>query len=138
MSSAITTQGITIQRGDGAGTEVFSTIAEIQSFTGPGGSAQVIDVTSVDSSAKEKRMGLPDEGQFSFECILVPGDTAQDGLRDDRDNQTERNFKIVMPDTASTTLAFAAYVTAFSVGGGVDDVIKASITLEITGAVTWS
>lgn len=138
MSDAIATQGTLIQRGDGAENEAFATIAEIVSFTGPGGQATVIDVTSLDSEAKEKRIGLPDEGQFTFECMLVPGDTAQDGLRDDRDDQTERNFKIILPDTAVTTLSFAAFVLAFSITGGVDDVVKASVTLEITGAVTWS
>jgi len=139
MSDAIATQGTQIQRGDGATpTEAFSKIAEIVSFTGPGGQATVIDVTSLDSAAKEKRMGLPDEGQFTFECRLVPGDAAQTGLRADRDAQAERNFKIILPDTAATTLSFAAYVLAFSITGGVDDVVNASVTLEITGAVTWS
>jgi len=138
MSGGIATQGIEIKRGDGEATEVFTKIAEIISFTGPGGSAQVIDVTSLDSVAKEKRMGLPDEGQFTFDCVLVPGNAPQDGLRTDRDSQTLRNFEIVLPDTSSTTLTFAAFVTSFSISGGVDDIIKASVSLEISGAVTWA
>lgn len=136
MSGALETQGTLIQRGNGADPEVFTTIGEINSFQGPGGSASVIDVTSLDSAAKEKRMGLMDEGQFTFEMNLVPGDTAQDGLRSDRTSRTLRNFKLTLVD--STVITFAAYVTGFSISGGVDDKIGGSVTLEISGSVTWA
>lgn len=138
MSNAIETQGTLIQRGDGAATETFDTIAEITNFDGPGGSASEIDVTSLDSTAREFLMGLKDEGQFTFGCNLVPGDTAQSGLRDDRDNRTLRNFKIVLTDASNTTLTFSAYVMTFSISGAVDDKIGASVTLRISGAVTWA
>ena len=58
-STAIIAQGITIAR---MGTTAFETIPNIVSFQGPGGQAQVIDVTNLSSTAKEKRMGLRDEG----------------------------------------------------------------------------
>lgn len=138
MSSAIETQGTELKRGDGATPEVFTTVGEVVSFTGPGGSASVIDVTHLLSTAREKRMGLPDEGQFTFEVNLIPSDTAQIGLRTDRAARTLRNFQLVLTDVATTTLSFAAYVTGFSLSGGVDNVTKASVTLEISGAVTWA
>lgn len=138
MSDAISTQGALVQRGDGAGTEVFTTIAEVISFSGPGGEASEIDVTSLTSTGKEFRLGLKDEGNVTLDCLLVPGDAAQDGLKSDRSAGTVRNFKIVLPDASSTTLSFAALVKGFSISGGVDDVVKASISLRVTGAVTWS
>lgn len=138
MSNAIETQGVQIQRGNGAASEIFTTIAEITDFDGPGGSASEIDTTSLDSTAREFLMGLKDEGQFTFNCNLVPSDTAQTGLRTDRDNRTLRNFKVILTDASSTTLTFSAYVMGFSISGAVDDKIGASVTLRISGAVTWS
>ena len=138
MSEAIATQGAQFQRGDGAATEAFATIAEVKSFSGPGGEASEIDVTSLDSTGKEFRLGLQDEGNITLDCLLVPGDTAQVGLRADRADGTVRNFKLILPDTAATTLSFAALVKGFSIAGGVDDVVSASISLRVTGAVAWS
>ncbi len=136
MSDAISTQGTLFQRENDSAT--METVAEVQSFSGPGGEASEIDVTSLDSTSKEFKLGLQDEGTISLDCILVPGDNAQDGLRADRAAGTVRSFQIVLPDTATTTLTFDALVKGFTITGGVDDVIKASVTLRVTGAVTWS
>jgi predicted secreted protein len=139
MSEAIVSEGILIQRGNGATpTEIFTTVGEITDFDGPGGSASVIDVTNLESTAKEKLMGLKDEGQFSFNANLVPGDVGQTGLRTDRDNRTLRNFKVILTDAGTTTLTFSAYVLGFSISGAVDDKVGSSITLEISGNVTWA
>lgn len=138
MSNAIPTQGAELQRGDGAGTEVFTKVAEVISFQGPGGEASEIDVTSLDSLAKEFRLGLQDEGDFQFECIVDPDDAQQSGLRSDRAAGTVRNFQLVLPDAANTTLSFAALVKSFSISGGIDDVVRASVGLRISGIVVWS
>jgi len=138
MTSALEAQGIAIKRGDGSSPESFTTIAEITDFDGPSGSASEIDVSSFDSTAKEFLIGLKDEGQFTFSCNLVPDDTSQSGLRDDRDNRDLRNFQITLTDSPATTLDFAAYVMSFATSGSVDAAITASITLRISGAVTWS
>lgn len=137
-TNAIQFQGIQLQRGNGAGPEVFTTIGEVMSFSGPGGNATVIDASHAQSTAKEKLMGLKDEGQLSFEANLVPGDAAQTGLRTDRNNRTLRNFKLILTDAGPTTLTFAAYVLGFAIAGSADDKITLSVTLEISGAVTWA
>lgn len=137
-SQAIETQGTLIQRENNGSPSTYTTIGEIVSFNGPGGSASIIDVTSLDSEAKEKLIGLKDEGQFTLECNLVPDDAGQTGLRSDRDNRTKRGFRVILTDDSQTTLIFQAYVLGFSIGGGVDDKVSLSITLEITGQVTWS
>ena len=89
-STAITAQGIIIAR---FGATAFETIPNVVSFQGPGGQASVIDVTNLASTAKEKRVGLRDEGQLS--------------------------------------LSFQ-----FSVQGGVDAVVEASVTIEIDRDIT--
>jgi hypothetical protein len=42
----------------------------------------------------------------------------------------------VLTDSPQSSLVFTAYVREFSVSGGVDDVLRASVTLRISGDVT--
>jgi hypothetical protein len=136
---SIETQGTLIQRGDGATpSENFSTIGEVVDFDGPGGQASVIDATHLNSAAKEKRMGLADEGQFTFNLNFEPSDAVQNALREDRRTRVARKFKIIYTDTAQTTWDFTAYVLNFRTSGGVDDLVRGSVTLEITGPVMES
>ena len=137
-SSALETQGILIQRGDGASPEVFTTIPEIISFDGPGGSANEIDVTDLSSTAKEFRLGLKDEGDFSFEMMYIPNNTVHIGLQTDRSNRTLRNFQITLTDSPASVMTFTGYVKEFSLSGGVDDVLRASVVIRISGAVAIS
>lgn len=135
-SSALETQGVLIQRGDNASPNVWTTIPEIVSFDGPGGSASEIDVTDLSSTAKEFRMGLKDEGDFSFEMMYLPNNAEHSGLQDDRTNRTLRNFLVTLTDSPQSTLHFTGYVRDFSVSGGVDDVLRANVTVRISGDVT--
>ena len=136
-STAITAQGIIIAR---FGDTAFETIPNVVSFQGPGGQASVIDVTNLTSTAKEKRVGLRDEGQLSLSLHFNPDDTVHLGLRLDRSNRARRQYKITFTDTAPaatwTTWTFYGYVTQFSVQGGVDAVVEASVTIEIDGDIT--
>src|SRR5579871_5136727 len=109
-TGAIPTQGVAIKRGDGGAPETFTKIGEVVDFDGPGGKANIIDATSLDSVAKEKLAGLPDEGQVTLTINFVPSDTMQQGLRNDRAARTLRNFQIVMTDTGHLTASFAAFV----------------------------
>jgi hypothetical protein len=134
-SNAIEAQGTTIQIGTGA-TPTWATIKEVKSFTGPGGSAAVIDVTDLSSTAKEKRMGLHDEGQLSFTMNYLPDDTQHALLRTNRAGRVLTPFRLTFTDTSPKIWTFNAYVTSFAVSGAVDGVIEANVTLEITGAIT--
>ena len=136
-SQALEAQGTVLKIGDGASPEVFSTISEIKTFTGPGGSAAVIDVTDLSSAAKEKRMGLADEGQLSFMINYIPSDTEHAALRSARATRVETNFQLIFTDASpATTWSFSGFVTNFAVSGSVDGVIEANVTIEITGAIS--
>jgi hypothetical protein len=133
-SNAIEAQGVILARGVST---VFTTIPEIKTFTGPGGSATVIDVTDLQSTAKEKRMGLKDEGQLQFTINYIPDNAVHIGLRADRDGRVLREFRMTFTDTSpKTTWTFDAYVLGFSVSGAVDAVVEAQVTLEISGSIT--
>ena len=134
MPTAIESQGCVIYYTVGSPTNMQA-IGNVVSFNGPGGSASVIDVTNLDSLAKEKRMGLPDEGQFTLELNYDPDNAAHIALRTARKTRTKVEFKLTLTDVTATSLIFYGYVLGFAIQGGVDAVIKASLTIEIDGAV---
>ncbi len=140
-TKASSTAGVKLQRGDGATpTEAFTTIAEVTDVKGPDEKSPTIDVTSFDSAAKEYINGLKDSGEMTFDMNFVGSDAQQQGLRADMTNRVKRNFKLILNDhaTTPTTLTFAAIVTAFPLTLGTDAAVKASCTLQISGAVTWA
>jgi hypothetical protein len=112
-------------------------IGEIVSHDGPGGSAAVYETTHLQSTAKEKKVGLLDEGPITLAinwCLET--NLGQQAASDARKARTEKNFKLTFSDLS--TASFKGYVLGLSVSGAVDDKVSGSITIEITGAVTWS
>ena len=139
-NSALEAQGTLLKMSTGSTSPyTYTTIPEVKSFSGPGGSASVIDVTDLSSTAKEKKMGLSDEGQLSFTINFNPDDTSHDALRTRRAARTLTSFQLVFTDgSPATTWTFFAYITGLSISGAVDGVIEANVTLEITGAIVES
>lgn len=138
-SKAITAQGTTISVSSDGGT-TYNAISEVNNFSGiGGGSASVIDVTSFASTAKEKRMGLKDEGQVKLDMKMDPTNAGQSALKSARNAQTEVTIKVELDNSLGvngTTWTFNGYVLTFEQSGGVDAVVDVSTSIEITGAIT--
>ncbi len=138
-TSAISSHGTLLKIGDGGGGgESFSTIAEVMDITGPGLEVATEETTNHDSSGwREFTPTLKGAGEVTFDINYYSA-TTQDQLETDMGNLTKRNFQLVMPLPASgtDTRAFAAYVTAFEPSAPVEGILRASVTLQITGAVT--
>lgn len=113
-------------------------LGNVVGFAGPTGSAAVIDVTHLGSTMKEKRMGLPDEGQVTFDVLFTYTDTGIQKWRECRASRTLCSIAIVLNDTRVTKIAMEGYPTGLAITGAVDDVVKASLTMEISGAASWS
>lgn len=137
MPTSIESQGVVIKYSDGGSPSSFSNIGNVVSFSGPGGSASVIDVSNLDSPFREKRMGLPDEGQFTLELNLDPDNTSHLALKTARAARTRLEFRITLTDSTATNIGFFGYVLNYQLAGGVDQIVKASITIEIDGATFW-
>lgn len=142
-SSAISGFGTALKIGDGGGTEVFTTIAEVRNVSGPTQSLNTFDVTHQSSpgGVMERAAGLLDPGQVTFEVNWLPSDATQSasaGLERDMNNKTRRNFKVVFPNASSTTCTFPAFVTAVSPTAPLNDAMRANVTLQIAGQITWS
>ena len=113
------------------------TIGEVTTWDGPGGSANMYETTHLASTAKEKMIGLPDEGQLTLSINWdLDTDVGQQAAATARIGRTLKNFRITFSDASTGT--FAGYVLGLASSGGVDDKVAGSITVEITGEVTWS
>jgi hypothetical protein len=120
------------------GTAVANTyiqIENIKTFTGFDGSASEIDVSNLQSAAKELRLGLVDPGQFTMEVDQYNAGLGQTALRAAQVSGALTNLKLILPNL--NTANFNAYVKKFSTQGGVDAVVKSSIDLRVSGPVAW-
>ena len=134
--ASVKTQGCTLGLSDGASPEVYTDIINLVSFQGPSGSRQVIDATVLASTAKEKDVGIPDLGQITFDYNFSAADPALIDCWDNFNAGTLHNFRINFSDSPETQFDFAAYVLNFTFSAGLDDIVRGSVTLEISGAVT--
>jgi hypothetical protein len=139
-TNAKSSKGVKLQRGDGGGSEVFTTIGEVTNFKGPSEKAPQLDATSFDSTAMEFIAGLGDSGEVTFDILFVGSDAQQQGLRTDLRAGTLRNFKLNLNDHVSdpTIVSFSAIVTAApDIAASVNAVVKGSCTLKVSGQPIW-
>jgi hypothetical protein len=137
MANAIETQGFIFEVADPTSSPLsYVAVGEVTSFTGFDGAAAEIDVTHLQSTAKEFLMGLQDFGSFSIECNYLQGDAGQDDLRAAKASRDVQAFRVTFSDASTAT--FQGYVLSASVAGGVDAKVDGSFTIRITGDVTFS
>jgi len=116
-------------------------VGEVKNISGPTGNAAVIDITNLDSTAKDKMMGLPDEGQVSVELNFAYSTSLNDKVKDiiaDRKARSKKKWGILFSDASSSLAQADGYVTGFGVTGSVDNILTANITVEIDGPITWA
>jgi len=137
---ALESQGITMffSTSTVGSTAAAAAIEEVNSFSGPSGSAGIIDVTHLLSTAKEKLIGLRDEGQVTLDLNFIATAAVQTKIRECRASRTECNLGIAFNDAGPTLAAMKCYVSGFSITGSVDNKVGAAVTLEINGPVTWT
>lgn len=133
-TSAISFQGTQFHIGNETSPTVYVSLGEVKAMDGPGGEAAVLDATHSRSTAKEKLMGLPDEGQIQFTVNYLSGDSGQDEFLEARAAQALRDFKVTFPN--GELLLFQGYAKGHKISGQVDQVVSATLTVEITGPVT--
>lgn len=135
-SEALESQGVELQLSDDASPEVFTKIAETVDINQATGQAAVIPTTDLSSTAIEKRMGLPDEGQCTLTINYIPTNAQHSALKAARAARTRKHFKLYYTDSPQTIDTFFAYVLSLPRTIAVDGIITSSITLEIDGPVT--
>lgn len=141
----VSTQGCEVRIGDGSSPQIFESIGGLVSWSGPTGQRQVIDVTTLASTAREKQVGIPDMGQVSLELIydkdtgagvsspeVYPHTLLWDRFKDGASSA----FQIMFNESPEELFDFNAFVLAYSYNTNIDEVVRASVTLEIDGDVT--
>lgn len=135
--AGVDSSGYTTYTSGGTATPVtYTKVANVSSFSGFDGSAADIDVSNLDSTAKEYRIGLAEPGAFTMELQLDTTDAGQQALLSNQSAQTVRSFKMTLPNAAVAT--FNAYVKKVTATGGVDQVVGRSVDLKISGPIVWS
>jgi hypothetical protein len=111
-------------------------IPDIRDINFRTGSAAVNDTTDLDSTAREKRMGLPDEGQCTATIMIRPKNTAHAALIDARVARTKLQLEIEFTDESpATRYRFFGYVLAVPMSANTDSILESNLVIEITGLV---
>jgi hypothetical protein len=131
-NAAVTSKDTVLQIKLGTSAAVF--VKGITSFSGlGGGTAAILDATDLDSSAKEKLIGLPDEGQVKLELNYLQNDPGQIAMNTARNTAVAATFTVTLK--SKKTFTFDGFVMMFDKSMGVDKIITASSAIEITGPV---
>lgn len=140
MSTVKAGVGTQFQLGNMASPQVYAACAKIISISGPNISAEQVEVTTLDSTGgyKEFIPGLRDGGECQLELYWIKSNTQQVSLRNRVNDDNAYRYRIVWPDSPQTKVTFDGVVTAFSMSTAANEGIKASITIKISGQVTWS
>lgn len=117
------------------------TIGQISSISGPGQSAEKIDITALSDTSKNYLRGIVDGGDMTFEIFWDATSNAADPNHDDITaamvSGTVQAIEITFSDTAAN-VTFNAFVTGFDISQSVDEALTATVTLGITGAITYA
>ena len=129
-----------IQPGGTGGSEITPPAISVQgstvSFGTTSGSASEIERTNFDSTAKEFIMGLVDPGQLMLEVDQDNSDAGQIALMTAQVTGLLKNFKLLLPN--GNTATFTAFVKKFNSQGAVDQAVRRSIDLRISGPISWA
>lgn len=138
--AALPAFGTKFLRGNGAGPEVFTEIAEVGDIEGPGFSTTTFDASSHSSpnALMEKAAGLIDAGDITLPINWFPGETTHQQLIDDLFAREIVNYQIVWPDLANTTWTIPGIVTGFSPSAPINDKLSAEVTITVAGLPTFS
>lgn len=135
-SNAFSGVGTQFKRGDGASSESFVAVAEVNSISGPDISRDTIDVTTLDSTGGYREFigGFRDGGEISLDMNFT---LATYGLlKVDFEASASKNYQIVFSDTGATMFAFTGWVTNMGMAVPLDDKVTASVTIKVDGQIT--
>jgi hypothetical protein len=131
---AIKAQGFKLEIETGASSPiVWTEVKEVKSFNEQQAESADIDVTHLQSAAKEFLTGLPDNGTFTGDINFVIADPGQLAMRAARDSQDIQSFKATFSD--DSTAEFSGFVKSMPISGGVDQAVTGSFSIKVSGAV---
>jgi len=116
--------------------QTMTTIAAVTNFQGFDGQASEIDVTNLQSAAKEFQLGLEDFGQSTFSVFATNGDAGQARLRAIKSLALLTAFSLTLSDGEVT--AFMAFVKQYTLTDvKPDGAVGGNITLRHSSRPAW-
>lgn len=122
-------------------------------INGLGGAANQIDTTCLDSVEMEYARGMLNPGQISVPINFIPRSEAHQALLALREDGRSISWMIVFSDQTGspssvdsedrlvspgdTTAEFLAYVSDFQIDIATNEIVRATLTLQRSGAVNW-
>jgi hypothetical protein len=128
--------GLAYTSGGTATPQTYTKIDGVLSFDGFDGSADELDTTDLDSTAKEFVSGIKDEGKFGFEMKTIKASAGQTALKAVRASGAITGFRLTLPDASVAT--WSALVKTIPTSGGVNAVLKGKVDTKISGPVSWA
>ena len=117
---------------------VFTNISNVTTINESGAQRSEIDVTNLDSTAMEYAPGLVDFGSMTFEVNWDPLEATHVTLDSIFLSGAVRDWCITESPRVSfptgETTYFKGYVSALTKTRAVNQVVKASVTIRVTGA----
>ena len=114
-----------------------TTVGQLTSFNGMGVSAETLDVSDLDDTAKQYiTSGLYGAAEVSVDAHFDPGLAIHGQCAADVLTGTARVLAVTFPDAATTDYTANAICTGFTPSGAVGDKLTATITWQPTGTVT--
>lgn len=139
MTAAVLGKGATLQLGSGASPQVLTTIAEVLRCGPIGSTNPEVDVTNLDSTAKEYIAGLADGNTVDFDVNWVAGNAQQEALRTAQAAGNTVFLKMVWQTSPLTNAVFNLVMLKFEIGETTpEQQVMASFSGRISGAITWS
>lgn len=141
MTIGLMATGSLFQIGDGAvPSEAFTTIPEVVRLNGPGIRKDYEEFTSHDSVGgyREWKPGFKDGDNVTAEINWRPSNVIHKQLREDDEDGTLRNFRIVYPDSSDNTVALQGFVTVTARRADAGQKLGSTIQIRITGPLSWS
>lgn len=123
---------------------VWTAVAQVVDIGEIGPEAEEVEVSHRDSIWKRFVGGMLDGGEMDFDLIFDPDHASHDPTLTNSMYayavaRTLAQWRLTFPGvgTATTTATFYGFVRSFKVGSPLDEGIKASCTLRISGAPAW-
>ena len=139
MTSAVLGKNATLQLGSGASPQVYTTIAEVLRCGPIGSTNPEVDVTNLDSTAKEFIAGLAEGNTVDFDVNWLVANTQQTSLRTSQASGSTVNFRMVWQTSPNTSAAFDLVLLTFEIGETTAEAqVSASISGRISGSIAWT
>jgi hypothetical protein len=139
MAQKISSQGATFEVVDPvASPDTFVNVGNFRGATGiRSGTRTEIDVTDLQSQAKEYILGLKDPGSMQINILYDPMDAGQIILENLLNSSVAVPFRLSVPNPAVsppfTTLTYNGFITSFPFDVGVDAALPGTVTVRVTG-----